>query len=164
MSLKEPIPLLRLFGQCKPTGYLSELAENCIVHDACLCQKERTADLLVAFGDRPPNPASRRALETVLAGCYGMSRVTLRPMEPAEQLTEAREVASVPTTEDERPPIPEEEPPEPEAPPTEEEDVFSQTAALREAAMKEAVRNVSSQPRKQRPDRAEPVASVRSSP
>ena len=159
MSLKEPIPLLRLFGQCKPTGYLSELAENCIVHDACLCQKERTADLLVAFGDRPPNPASRRALETVLAGCYGMSRVTLRPMEPAEQLTEAREVASVPTTEDERPPIPEEEPPEPEAPPTEEEDVFSQTAALREAAMKEAVRNVSSQPRKQRPDRAEPVAS-----
>ena len=80
-------------------------------------------------------------------------------MEPAEQLTEAREVASVPTTEDERPPIPEEEPPEPEAPPTEEEDVFSQTAALREAAMKEAVRNVSSQPRKQRPDRAEPVAS-----
>ena len=159
MSLKEPIPLLRLFGQCKPTGYLSELAENCIVHDACLCQKERTADLLVAFGDRPPNPASRRALETVLAGCYGMSRVTLRPMEPAEQLTEAQEVASVPTTEDERPPIPEEEPPEPEAPPTEEEDVFSQTAALREAAMKEAVRNVSSQPRKQRPDRAEPVAS-----
>ena len=159
MSLKEPIPLLRLFGQCKPTGYLSELAENCIVHDACLCQKERTADLLVAFGDRPPNPASRRALETVLAGCYGMSRVTLRPMEPAEQLTEAREVASVSTTEDERPPIPEEEPPEPEAPPTEEEDVFSQTAALREAAMKEAVRNVSSQPRKQRPDRAEPVAS-----
>ena len=159
MSLKEPIPLLRLFGQCKPTGYLSELAENCIVHDACLCQKERTADLLVAFGDRSPNPASRRALETVLAGCYGMSRVTLRPMEPAEQLTEAREVASVPTTEDERPPIPEEEPPEPEAPPTEEEDVFSQTAALREAAMKEAVRNVSSQPRKQRPDRAEPVAS-----
>ena len=159
MSLKEPIPLLRLFGQCKPTGYLSELAENCIVHDACLCQKERTADLLVAFGDRPPNPASRRALETVLAGCYGMSRVTLRPMEPAEQLTEAREVASVPTTEDERPPIPEEEPPEPEAPLTEEEDVFSQTAALREAAMKEAVRNVSSQPRKQRPDRAEPVAS-----
>ena len=159
MSLKEPIPLLRLFGQCKPTGYLSELAENCIVHDACLCQKERTADLLVAFGDRPPNPASRRALETVLAGCYGMSRVTLRPMEPAEQLTEAREVASVPTTEDERPPIPEEEPPEPEALPTEEEDVFSQTAALREAAMKEAVRNVSSQPRKQRPDRAEPVAS-----
>ena len=159
MSLKEPIPLLRLFGQCKPTGYLSELAENCIVHDACLCQKERTADLLVAFGDRPPNPASRRALETVLAGCYGMSRVTLRPMEPAEQLTEAQEVASVPTTEDERPPIPEEEPPEPEAPPTEEEDVFSQTAALREAAMKEAVRNISSQPRKQRPDRAEPVAS-----
>ena len=159
MSLKEPIPLLRLFGQCKPTGYLSELAENCIVHDACLCQKERTADLLVAFGDRPPNPASRRALETVLAGCYGMSRVTLRPMEPAEQLTEAREVASVPTTEDERPPIPEEEPPEPEAPLTEEEDVFSQTAALREAAMKEAVRNIFSQPRKQRPDRAEPVAS-----
>ena len=159
MSLKEPIPLLRLFGQCKPAGYLSELAENCIVHDACLCQKERTADLLVAFGDRSPNPASRRALETVLAGCYGMSRVTLRPMEPAEQLTEAQEVAAVPTTEDERPPIPEEEPPEPEAPPTEEEDVFSQTAALREAAMKEAVRNVSSQPRKQRPDRAEPVAS-----
>ncbi len=156
MSLKEPIPLLRLFGQCKPTGYLSDLAKNCMIYEAFLHRKNRTADLLASFGDLEPNPASIRALETVLAGCYGMSRVTLRPV---ANEGEEREIDSAPTTEDERPPVPDEEPPESEEPPMEEEDVFRQTAALREAALKEAALHLPAQPQRRRQERSEPVTS-----
>ena len=147
MALKEPIPLLRLFGQWQPTGYLAELAQNCIIHCARFHQEDRSADLVVTFGDLSPEPASLRALGTVLAGCYGMSRVTFR-LKDAPQPVAAEE---------ERPPLPEESP-LPEEPPAMEEDVFQQTAALREAALREnASRMPQPEPAKARQERSSPA-------
>ncbi|MCD8047741.1 MAG: PHP domain-containing protein, partial [Clostridiales bacterium] len=145
MSLKEPIPLLRLFEHWQPTGYLGELARDCTVRDFRLHQKERTAELEVTFASAEPDPASLRAMGTVLSGCYGMNGVTLiyeQPQPVPEE--EYQPLPSAESTEEERPPLPEEAPPEreepfqpEEEPPVSDGDVFRQTAALREAALRE---------------------------
>ncbi|MCD7945251.1 MAG: PolC-type DNA polymerase III [Clostridiales bacterium] len=146
MALKQPIPLLRLFEHWQPTGYLGELAQDCTVLEFRLHQKERTAELEVSFASADPDPASLRAMGTVLSGCYGMNGVTLHTEQraPAPE-EEYQPLPSAETAEDERPPLPEEAPPEREAPfqpeeepPQSDEDVFRQTAALREAALREA--------------------------
>ena len=175
MALQNPIPLLQFFRHYQPTGGLQPLARDCTLREIRLHPADRSADLVASFSV-VPDPRSLRALETVLAGCYGMSRITIRTPETERAFPDAPEEGvslspeAEPAPADEAVPLPpagDGEPPSQEesAPPEEEsaEDIFRQTAALREAAIRQSAQQnpgPAARPRKQRYTPAAPPAEM----
>ena len=171
MALQNPIPLLQFFRHYQPTGGLQPLARDCTLREIRLHPADRSADLVASFSV-VPDPRSLRALETVLAGCYGMSRITIRTPEAERTPEEGASLPSEaePVSADEAVPLPPDgdgEPPSQEesAPPEEEsaEDIFRQTAALREAAIRQSAQQnpgPAARPRKQRYTPAAPPAEM----
>ncbi|MBQ9166473.1 MAG: hypothetical protein IJX71_06090, partial [Oscillospiraceae bacterium] len=172
MALREPIPLLKLFEQCKLTGPLAQMAEQCIVHNITIHPNERTAEADVAFQDVTPDTPTLRSMGIIISGCYGMEGLILRPIADsaptADELgeepplpeeppvPEEYPVSADPYADGELPPMPDEEPPLPEEPPMTEEDVFRQTAALREEMLRQVAANAPAYSPSKKRKQAEP--------
>ena len=165
MRDKQGIPLLQMFAQCALHGAALEAAQSCTIWDAAIHQASRSVDLEVSFS-YPTPPDQVAAIQQSICLAYGLQGATLHQPQPAAQPTP--EPVSAPTPAPAGPvldaavgddiPLPEEPPeeafvqepnweelpPEPvEAPPIPDApaDVFAQTEALRQAAMKKAMAN-----------------------